>query len=98
MTAWRTNGTACASPAVWPWCPGLRPIPSIGRSCATRLGLEGASVVINGRDPTTLAATERDLLAQGIRVVAVAGSMEDDGTPARLVEAARSSSGGSTTW
>jgi 3-oxoacyl-[acyl-carrier protein] reductase len=69
--------------------PGSSANPSIGRSCATRLGLEGASVVINGRDPTTLAATERDLRALGIRVVAVAGSMEDAATPVRLIEAAR---------
>lgn len=68
--------------------PGSSADPSIGRSCAVRLGLEGASVVINGRDPSTLAATERALLARGISVVAVAGSMEDDGTPVRLVEAA----------
>jgi 3-oxoacyl-[acyl-carrier protein] reductase len=45
-------------------------------------------VVINGRDPSTLAATERDLRAQGIAVVAVGGSMEDDATSARLVDAA----------
>jgi 3-oxoacyl-[acyl-carrier protein] reductase len=68
--------------------PGSSADPSIGRSCATRLGLEGASVVINGRDASTLAATEDDLRALGITVVAVAGSMEDDATPTRLVEAA----------
>jgi 3-oxoacyl-[acyl-carrier protein] reductase len=62
--------------------------PSIGRSCAARLGREGASVVINGRDPTRLTATERDLRAEGIAVVAVTGSMEDDTMPARLVDAA----------
>ena len=78
--------------------PGSSANPSIGRSCAVRLGLEGASVVINGRDPATLAATERALRARGIGVVAVAGSMEDDGTPSRLVEAARSISAGSTIW
>jgi 3-oxoacyl-[acyl-carrier protein] reductase len=62
--------------------------PSIGRSCAARLGHEGASVVINGRDATTLAATERALRARGIAVIAVAGSMEDDATAPRLIEAA----------
>ena len=46
-------------------------------------------MVINGRDPSTLAATERDLRALGISVMAVAGSMEDPATPALLVEAAR---------
>jgi 3-oxoacyl-[acyl-carrier protein] reductase len=69
--------------------PGSSANPSIGRSCAVRLGLEGASVVINGRDPSTLAATERDLREMGIDVAAVAGSMGDDATPPRLVEAAR---------
>ena len=69
--------------------PGSSANPSIGRSCAIRLGREGASVVINGRDPSRLAATARDIRARGISVVAVAGSMEDGATPARLVEAAR---------
>ena len=78
--------------------PGSSANPSIGRSCATRLGREGAAVVINGRDPATLAATERDLRAQGIDVVAVAGSMEDEATPSRLIEAAKHSSVGSTIW
>jgi 3-oxoacyl-[acyl-carrier protein] reductase len=68
--------------------PGSSANPSIGRSCAIRLGREGASVIINGRDPSTLAAAERDLRVQGIAVVAVAGSMEHDTTPTRLVEAA----------
>jgi 3-oxoacyl-[acyl-carrier protein] reductase len=62
--------------------------PSIGRSCSERLGREGASVVINGRDATTLSSTERELRDQGVTVVAVAGSMEDDGTPDLLVEEA----------
>jgi 3-oxoacyl-[acyl-carrier protein] reductase len=69
--------------------PGSSANPSIGRSCAIRLGREGASVVINGRDASTLTETERDLRALGIAVVAVAGSMEDDATPRRLVEAAQ---------
>jgi 3-oxoacyl-[acyl-carrier protein] reductase len=73
--------------------PGSSANPSIGRSCATRLGREGAAVVINGRDPATLAATERDLRAEGIDVVAVAGSMADEATPSRLVEAARAQFG-----
>jgi 3-oxoacyl-[acyl-carrier protein] reductase len=68
--------------------PGSSANPSIGRSCAARLGREGASVVINGRDPSTLSAAERDLRAQGIAVVAVAGSMQDGATPSRLVEVA----------
>jgi NAD(P)-dependent dehydrogenase (short-subunit alcohol dehydrogenase family) len=35
--------------------------PSIGRACAARLGGEGASVVINGRDGSALAAAGREL-------------------------------------
>jgi 3-oxoacyl-[acyl-carrier protein] reductase len=62
--------------------------PSIGRACAARLGREGASVVINGRDMATLEATERHLLDEGLVVAAVCGSMEDDATPGRLVEEA----------
>lgn len=62
--------------------------PSIGRACAVRLGREGASVVINGRDETALAATERDLRDRGLAVAAVAGSMEDEATPGRLAAAA----------
>jgi 3-oxoacyl-[acyl-carrier protein] reductase len=62
--------------------------PSIGRSCAFRLGREGASVVINGRDPSTLSTTERELRAEGIAVVAVEGSMEDDTTAPQLIETA----------
>jgi 3-oxoacyl-[acyl-carrier protein] reductase len=62
--------------------------PSIGRSCAERLGREGASVVLNGRRADLLGATERALAAEGLAVAAVVGSMEDDGTAERLVAAA----------
>jgi 3-oxoacyl-[acyl-carrier protein] reductase len=62
--------------------------PSIGRACARRLGREGASVVINGRDADALATAEQSLRAEGIDVTAVGGSMEDAATPEHLVEAA----------
>jgi 3-oxoacyl-[acyl-carrier protein] reductase len=62
--------------------------PSIGRSCALRLGHEGASVVINGRDPGAVAAAEAALRAEGFAVCSVVGSMEDADTAARLVDAA----------
>jgi 3-oxoacyl-[acyl-carrier protein] reductase len=62
--------------------------PSIGRSTAARLGAEGASVVINGRSPDALAEAERALRSEGVQVVSVAGSAQDDDTPRRLVEAA----------
>ena len=62
--------------------------PSIGRSTATRLAAEGASVVVNGRSEEPLLAAERDLRAAGHEVTAVAGSLEDEGTAARLADAA----------
>jgi len=62
--------------------------PSIGRSVAFRLGVEGASVVINARSAGPLRAAEDALRAEGVPVLAVAGSAEDDATPKRLVEAA----------
>jgi 3-oxoacyl-[acyl-carrier protein] reductase len=62
--------------------------PSIGRACALRLGREGASVVINGRHEAALVATERALRDRGVAVTAVVGSMEDEATPGRLVDAA----------
>jgi 3-oxoacyl-[acyl-carrier protein] reductase len=67
---------------------GSSAFPSIGRSCALRLGREGASVVINGRDEAALAATERLMRQAGISVAAVGGSMEDEATAGRLVHAA----------
>jgi 3-oxoacyl-[acyl-carrier protein] reductase len=62
--------------------------PSIGRSCAERLGREGASVVINGRDESAVETAERALRHEGLSAVGVAGSMEEASTPGRLVAAA----------
>ncbi len=62
--------------------------PSIGRACAVRLGREGASVVINGRDEAALARAAADLEAHGVAVAAVAGSLEDEATAGRLAAAA----------
>jgi 3-oxoacyl-[acyl-carrier protein] reductase len=62
--------------------------PSIGRACAVRLGREGASVVLNGRDATTLATTEAELREQGLTVTSVAGSLEEDSIPGALAQAA----------
>lgn len=62
--------------------------PSIGRSTATRLAREGASVVINGRSEDSLRAAERELRDAGLDVVAVGGSVQDDATPVRLVDVA----------
>ena len=62
--------------------------PSIGRSTAMQLGCEGASVVINGREEQPLRATEGALRDEGIAVIGVRGSMEEDETARRLVAAA----------
>lgn len=62
--------------------------PGIGRSAARRLGLEGASVIINARSEERLSDTERALRAEGIAVVAVPGAADDDEVPRRLVDAA----------
>ena len=67
--------------------------PSIGRSTARRLAREGAAVVINGRDHAQLTATEKELRDEGLNVVAVEGSAESEGLPARLVDAALESFG-----
>jgi 3-oxoacyl-[acyl-carrier protein] reductase len=52
--------------------------PSIGRSCARRLAEEGASVVINGRDPSRLSNAEEAFRAHGFKVTGVAGAMESE--------------------
>ena len=62
--------------------------PSIGRSTATRLAREGASVIINGRSEEPLRAAEVELRDAGLEVVAVASSLQDDATSTRLVGAA----------
>ncbi|MFZ0248471.1 MAG: SDR family oxidoreductase [Acidimicrobiales bacterium] len=67
--------------------------PSIGRSCALRLAREGASVVINGRDPGRVAETERAFRVEGLAVVGVAGSMDSDEAVTLLTERARETFG-----
>jgi NAD(P)-dependent dehydrogenase (short-subunit alcohol dehydrogenase family) len=62
--------------------------PSIGRSCALRLAREGASVVINGRDPSRLESTETALRAEGLEVTGVAGSMDTESAVERLTDRA----------
>jgi 3-oxoacyl-[acyl-carrier protein] reductase len=52
--------------------------PSIGRSSAFRLAREGASVVVNGRDPDRVASTEAELRAEGFDAVGVVGSMDTE--------------------
>jgi NAD(P)-dependent dehydrogenase (short-subunit alcohol dehydrogenase family) len=62
--------------------------PSIGRSTALRLARQGAAVIINGRSEEPLRDTEGDFRSQGLDVTAVSGSLLDDGTAARLADAA----------
>lgn len=62
--------------------------PSIGRSCALRLAREGASVVINGRDESRVAATEEAFRSEGLDVVGVAGSMDTEPAVTRLIDRA----------
>lgn len=67
--------------------------PSIGYSTALRLGREGAAVVVNGRTPEPLSAAEESLLAAGIAVASVVGSVGDAEVPDRIVETALESFG-----
>lgn len=62
--------------------------PGIGTASARRLGLEGASVVINARNARRLEATEQMLRDEGLDVVAVAGSADDGELTERLVATA----------
>jgi NAD(P)-dependent dehydrogenase (short-subunit alcohol dehydrogenase family) len=62
--------------------------PGIGTATARRLALEGASVVINARDPHRLKATEMAWAAEGLAVVAVVGDAQAEKTPAVLVDTA----------
>jgi 3-oxoacyl-[acyl-carrier protein] reductase len=62
--------------------------PGIGTACAARLGLEGACVVINGRDKERLENAESELRGRGVSVAAVVGTMAQDETAARLVDTA----------
>jgi 3-oxoacyl-[acyl-carrier protein] reductase len=68
--------------------------PSIGRACAFRLAREGASVVINGRDPDRLSSAESALRAEGLTGIGVLGSMDTEAAAAVLVERAVESFGG----
>jgi NAD(P)-dependent dehydrogenase (short-subunit alcohol dehydrogenase family) len=62
--------------------------PSIGRSTATGLAREGASVVINGRNESSVRETEATLRGEGLAVVAVVGSAEERDTARALAAAA----------
>jgi len=68
--------------------------PSIGRACAFRLAREGASVVINGRDPARLAAAEAAMRDEGLDATGVAGSMESESAVEELADRAVEAFGG----
>lgn len=60
----------------------------IGRACATALAREGVELVINARNPETLAATAAEIAAEaGVRVATVAGDVGDPATRAALLAA-----------
>ncbi len=62
--------------------------PGIGTATVRRLALEGASVVMNARSEERLRATERELVGEGLSVIAVAGSADDPVVPGLLVDTA----------
>lgn len=60
----------------------------IGRACATALAHEGVELVINARNPETLAATAAQIAADaGVRVAAVPGDIGDPATREALLAA-----------
>jgi NAD(P)-dependent dehydrogenase (short-subunit alcohol dehydrogenase family) len=62
--------------------------PSIGRATALRLAREGASVVINGRTDQRVRAAEKAMQNEGLAVVGIVGSAEDDSVLQALVDTA----------
>ena len=61
----------------------------LGRACATALAEAGCALVVNGRDPATLAATATALREQfGVSVHEIAGDLNDPATRAALIAAA----------
>jgi NAD(P)-dependent dehydrogenase (short-subunit alcohol dehydrogenase family) len=65
----------------------------IGRALARALAERGMTVVLNGRDPETLARTERALLEAGCRVLAVPGDVAALEDCRRLIDTAVSRCG-----
>lgn len=60
----------------------------LGRASALALAAEGARVVITGRGPESLAATEAEIAATGAEVLALRVDVTDPEVPERLVTAA----------
>lgn len=60
----------------------------LGRSAAIELAREGASLVICGRNKTSLVATETEIKALGARVLSFQGDISDPTSNQRIVDAA----------
>lgn len=60
----------------------------IGRATANELVRNGVQLVVNGRDPDTLATAVEELSAAGGSVTGVRGSIDNPATPPKLVAAA----------
>jgi NAD(P)-dependent dehydrogenase (short-subunit alcohol dehydrogenase family) len=83
----QTRGTGCAVIA-----GGTR---GIGLGAAQALGKAGHALVINGRDPESLAGAMRNLESEGFLVAAVPGDAADRATGELLAEAAARMGGAS---
>ena len=59
----------------------------LGRAVAIELAREGVHLIINGRDETALAQTEKELIALGAQVVALKGDLVNEHDRAALVAA-----------
>lgn len=66
----------------------------IGRATALLFAAEGAAVVVNARNASSLDAVVATITGQGGRALAVAGDVADEGTHAALVQAAQNAFGG----
>jgi len=65
----------------------------IGRAIAIKLASVGSAVAICGRDEAKLAATEREILAQGVRAIAVRADVTQQNDVTKLVEKVKSTLG-----
>lgn len=67
---------------------------SLGREFALACGREGARLVINGTNETTLASTAEDIRALGVEVSTVVGSVADEAVAQELVARCTADFGG----
>jgi NAD(P)-dependent dehydrogenase (short-subunit alcohol dehydrogenase family) len=65
----------------------------IGRAIAIKLASIGSAVAICGRDETKLAATEREILALGVRAIALRADVTKQNDVTKLVEKVESTLG-----